>query len=185
MYSLAAELSYPDEALLLNLTTALDKDNEYKSTTDSLASRDDLSVEQKANALQEMEHRLRETTPAATNAERVNAVRQRQRQGDPRTKQQDSNASDDKSKCFCCDSTDYLFGRCKYRDLVRKQRIKDEEDAAKGTKKAMDSQPSSPSSQKKIPPWKEEPLCGPRLLQTNPVMTPTILTRKSCCPEKR
>ncbi|KAG6263514.1 hypothetical protein E4U47_007361, partial [Claviceps purpurea] len=126
----AVELSYPDEALLLILTTALDKENEYRSTVDSLASRDDLSVEQKVKALQKKEHRLRESTPTETNAERANAARQRQRQGAPRTKQQDSNASDDKPKCFCCDSTDHVFGRCKYRNLVRKQRIKDEEDAA-------------------------------------------------------
>ncbi|KAG5931212.1 hypothetical protein E4U60_006337 [Claviceps pazoutovae] len=86
--------SYPDEALLLILTTALNKDNEYRSTIDSLASLDDLSVEQKAKALQEKEHRLRESTPTATNAERANAARQRQRQRAPRTKQQDSNASD-------------------------------------------------------------------------------------------
>ncbi|KAG5939320.1 hypothetical protein E4U59_003183 [Claviceps monticola] len=38
--------SCPDEALLMTLTTALDKDNENRSTVGSLASQDDLSVEQ-------------------------------------------------------------------------------------------------------------------------------------------
>ncbi|KAG6095449.1 hypothetical protein E4U31_005796 [Claviceps sp. LM219 group G6] len=44
-----------------------------KYEIDSLASRDDLSVEQKVKALQEKKHRLRESTPTATNAERANA----------------------------------------------------------------------------------------------------------------
>ncbi|KAG6077723.1 hypothetical protein E4U15_004564, partial [Claviceps sp. LM218 group G6] len=115
------KMSYPDEALLSILTTALDMDNEYRSTIDSLASRDDLSVEQKVKALQEKEHRLRESTPTATNAERANAARQCQRQGAPRTKQQDSTASDRKPKCFCCGSTDHLLETCKYRSLIRKR----------------------------------------------------------------
>ncbi|KAG6232238.1 hypothetical protein E4U24_000741, partial [Claviceps purpurea] len=121
--------------LLLILTTALDKFDDYKSTLDGLATRDDLSVEQKVKALQEKEHRLRESTPTATNAERANAARQRQRQGAPRTKKPDSTAADRKLKCFCCGSEDHLFGSCKYRSLVREQRIKDEEEEeeAKGT----------------------------------------------------
>ncbi|KAG5941537.1 hypothetical protein E4U60_007872 [Claviceps pazoutovae] len=62
--------SYPDEALLMTLTMALDKDNEYRSAVGSLASRDDLSVEPKVKALQEKEYSLHELVPTTTKTER-------------------------------------------------------------------------------------------------------------------
>ncbi|KAG6018626.1 hypothetical protein E4U19_008229, partial [Claviceps sp. Clav32 group G5] len=43
----------------------------------------------------------------------------------------------------------HLFGTCKYRSLVREQRIKDEEEEAKGNTRSKNSQYSSRSSQKK------------------------------------
>ncbi|KAG6116813.1 hypothetical protein E4U14_008354 [Claviceps sp. LM454 group G7] len=91
----------PDEALLLILTTALDKDNEYRSTVDILASRDDLSVEQKAKTLQDQECASADRLRRPTKTERAIAARN-QRQEVPRTKRRDSNASDDATTCFCC-----------------------------------------------------------------------------------
>jgi len=152
----AMRLAYPDHALLLILTMALQKQGKYTAVIDGFLTQQSLSTEEKIKILGEKEAQLKDT---AVN-ERAHAA-QRQHKTVYRHPNHSSRRNSDSSdvsmanailECFCCGSPDHFVADCKYqaasREYARKLRQKEER---------RDTQPSKHrSSSKRIQDSKQE-----------------------------
>lgn len=127
--------AYPDEALLLILTIALQKQGRYTAVVDGFMTQQSLTVDEKIKILQEKESRLGDMKPRSASKERANAAWRQHKEVYRHPNHQSRRSSDasDHSmtgvsrECFCCGSADHFVADCEFqaasREFARNLRI--------------------------------------------------------------
>lgn len=132
----AMKNSYPDDALFLILTLALQKQGQYTAVIDGFLTQQSLTIDEKIKILQEKEARLDDSKVN----ERAHAAwrqhREVYRHPNHRSRRHSHSSDSDTSMnnlpttCYCCGSADHWVAECKYqaasREYARKLREKDE-----------------------------------------------------------
>lgn len=153
--------AYPDEALLLILTLALQKQGQYTAVIDGFLTQQSLSTEEKVKILQEKEARIQESKTGGKSEKANAAWRQhkavyRHPNHHSRRNSNDSDASmtDVAFECFCCGSTEHFVAECEFqeasRDFARNLRLKKEKQGRKSTNSLNDKKGYTQKCEKRV-----------------------------------
>lgn len=149
----AMKNAYPDEALLLILTLALQKQGRYTAVIDGFLTAQSLSVDEKVKILQEKETRLQDLEPRSNSKERAHAAWRQHKQVYRHPNHQsrrDSNSSEQSmtgiaQECFCCGSADHFVADCEFQAASREyaRNLRMQKDGKKDAKRRSDKKSNS------------------------------------------